>query len=244
MTSRGIRQIIKGTRHLLLDFDGPVCSVFSGTPAPDVAGQLRDTLQAAGFHLPSYAQEETDPLEVFREAAKLSPDAAAVAHQLLTAFETRAITSARPTPGSADLIVTAYRTSRTVTIVSNNSGTAITAYLAAHQLTGYIRAVVARDDSDPDRMKPSPYRVREAVCLLDAGHSDCVLVGDSPSDVLAGHLAGITVIGYATTPARADALERVQAAAVTSDLAEITTALHASPAACNPTTDPRRMSAS
>jgi ABC-type antimicrobial peptide transport system permease subunit len=39
------------------------------------------------------------------------------------------------------------------------------------------------------------------------------------------------VIGYATKPAKAQALERVQAAAVTSDLTEITTALHASPVA-------------
>ncbi len=95
MTSRSIGQIIKGTRHLLLDFDGPVCSVFAGTPASDVASQLRYALQAAGFSLPGYAQEETDPLEVFREAAKLSPAAAAVAQQLLTAFEARAIVSAR-----------------------------------------------------------------------------------------------------------------------------------------------------
>jgi beta-phosphoglucomutase-like phosphatase (HAD superfamily) len=91
-------------------------------------------------------------------------------------------------------------------------------------------------------MKPSPYRVREAICLLDAGHSECVLVGDSPSDVLAGHLAGVAVIGYASKPAKADARARVQAAAVTSDLAEITTALHASPVACDQATDPRRMS--
>ena len=115
-----------------------------------------------------------------------------------------------------------------MTIVSNNSGTAITAYLAVHQLTDYIRASSARDDSDPERMKPSPYRVREAVGLLDAEHPNARFVGDSPSDVLAGHLAGITVIGYANKPAKADALDRVQAAAVTSDLAEITTALRAS----------------
>lgn len=48
--------------------------------------------------------------------------------------------------GSADLIVTAYRTGRTITIVPYNSGAAIAAYLAHHSLTSYVRAIVARDD--------------------------------------------------------------------------------------------------
>jgi beta-phosphoglucomutase-like phosphatase (HAD superfamily) len=74
-------------------------------------------------------------------------------------------------------------------------------------------------------MKPSPYRVREAVELLDADHTECVLVGDSTTDVLAGHLARIGVIGYADKPGKAQALADVQAAAVTTDLAEITSAL-------------------
>ncbi len=68
--------------------------------------------------------------------------------QLLTAYETRTIPTAEPAPGSADLITTARKTGRTVTVVSNNSGPAIAAYLADHQLTGYVRGVVAGDDSD------------------------------------------------------------------------------------------------
>ena len=40
-----------------------------------------------------------------------------------------------------------------------------------------------------------------------------------------GHLAGVAVIGYADKPGKAQALVGVQAAAVTTDLAEITTAL-------------------
>lgn len=33
MTSRSLHDIAATTRHLLLDFDGPVCSVFAGTDA-------------------------------------------------------------------------------------------------------------------------------------------------------------------------------------------------------------------
>jgi phosphoglycolate phosphatase-like HAD superfamily hydrolase len=107
-----------------------------------------------------------------------------------------------------------------VTIVTHNSGAAVRAYLDAHGLSRYLTGVIGRDDADPERMKPSPYRVREAVSLLDAEHAECVLVGDSTTDVLAGgYLAGVAVIGYADKPGKA------QAAAVTTDLAEITTAL-------------------
>ena len=106
-----------------------------------MAGQLRDTLQPAGFTCPATRRRRRSARSVPR-SREARPGAADTAQQLLTAFETRAITSARPTPGSADLIITAHRTGRTVTIVSNNSGAAITAYLADHQLTGYIRAIV------------------------------------------------------------------------------------------------------
>jgi hypothetical protein len=27
-----LRRLIVGTRHLFLDFDGPICAVFAGTP--------------------------------------------------------------------------------------------------------------------------------------------------------------------------------------------------------------------
>ena len=113
--------------------------------------------------------------------------------------------------------------------MSNNSGVAIITYLADHRLADYIRAVVARDDHDQDRMKPSPHRVREAVSKLGAEGKECAFIGDSESDVLAGHLAGVPVIGYANKPGKVNTLTltHVQAAAVTTSLAEITTALRA-----------------
>ena len=62
-----------------------------------------------------------DPLEVFRAVARTSDDAAILAQHVLTALEVRAVKTAEPTHGSAALIITAHRTGRTVTIVSNNS---------------------------------------------------------------------------------------------------------------------------
>ncbi len=80
-------------------------------------------------------------------------------------------------------------------------------------------------------MKPSPYLVRAAVGILDTAGAHCVFVGDSPSDVLAGLLAGVPVIGYAPTPAKARALTDAGAKALATSLDEIRAAIRAVPPA-------------
>jgi hypothetical protein len=152
----GLREIIRNSRHLLLDFDGPICSIFAGTPAPVIAAQLRQKLQAAGITLPPEAETEDDPLEVFRATARLGDSVAELAQGELARLETLAVTTAQPTPGAADLITAAHQSGRTVTIVSNNSSHAISQYLAAHNLPARVIRIIGRDDSDPDRMKPQP----------------------------------------------------------------------------------------
>src|SRR5262249_2390123 len=102
---------------------------------------------------------------------------------------------------------------------------AVSAYLADHRLTDYVQAVLPREDHEPERLKPRPYRVREAVGMLGGEGGECAFIGDSPSDVLAGHLAGVPVIGYANKPCKVRALADVKAATVTTSLAEVTTAL-------------------
>jgi beta-phosphoglucomutase-like phosphatase (HAD superfamily) len=74
-------------------------------------------------------------------------------------------------------------------------------------------------------MKPSPYRVRIAVGALQTEPENCVFIGDTVTDVLAGLLGGVAVIGYANKPGKAEDLSHAGARAVTTDLAEITTAL-------------------
>jgi hypothetical protein len=97
--------------------------------------------------------------------------------------------------------------------------------VAFARLYASIRVRFARDDDDPERMKPDPYRVRQAVSILQADNSECTLIGVTTGDVMAGHLAGVAVIGYANKPGKARALAEVQAAAITTDLVSTTTAL-------------------
>jgi beta-phosphoglucomutase-like phosphatase (HAD superfamily) len=83
-------------------------------------------------------------------------------------------------------------------------------------------------------MKPSPYQVRYAVGSLQAEPGDCVFIGDTVTDVLAGLLGGVAVIGYANKPGKAEALSHAGARAVVTDLAEVTTALRTAPSPALP----------
>ena len=220
-----IQQIVRRSAHVLLDFDGPVCSIFAGLTAPTVAAMYQAALSRMPVKLPAEVKELDDPLEVFRQVANLYPDVAETAQAKLTKLEIRAARVARPTPGSAELMATAQASGRTVTIVSNNSSAAIEVYLENHRLIRYIRAIVGRDDADPALMKPSPYRVRMAISQLDADPGQAFLVGDSESDVLAGRLASVAVIGFANKRGKVDLLARAGADAVTTRLTEISRAL-------------------
>jgi HAD superfamily hydrolase (TIGR01509 family) len=198
--------------------------------APAVAGQLRSSLQAAGITLPDQALNDHDPIEVFRSVATANPAAAKQAQAELTRLEIEAAHKARATRGATTLITSARATGRTIAIVTNNSSTAVNVYLDNHRLTRLVAKVVGRDDADPRRMKPSAYRVRQAMSLTGAKGEECAFVGDSVVDVVAGRLAGVAVIGFANKPGKANALTEAGADAVVTRLSEISTALRA--AAC------------
>lgn len=65
--------ILARTRYLLIDFDGPICSICAGLPAPQVAEQLRKLF--TGHQLPEDIELTGDPIEVFAYAGTdRSPD--------------------------------------------------------------------------------------------------------------------------------------------------------------------------
>ncbi len=100
-----------------------------------------------------------------------------------------------------------------------------------HDLDADVALIVGRDSPDPDLMKPSPYLVRAAVGILDTVGQHCVFIGDSASDILAGLLAGVPVIGYARTPAKARELTDAGAAVLVTSMDDIRTAIRGLPPA-------------
>ncbi|NYT93743.1 HAD family hydrolase [Salinispora sp. H7-4] len=211
---------------VLLDFDGPVCSIFAGYPAPQVAAELVNVLRRHGVDVPPDLASEPDPLEVLRSTGAAGDHGVTQAvEDVLCGAERRAVETAAPTPYGREVIVAARQAGMPVAAVSNNSAGAVTAYLAAHRLAEYVSPVVGRAYAEPGRMKPNPEPILQAVRSLGELPTRCVLIGDSLSDIEGARAAGVTVIGYANRPAKVDAFRLARADAVVTSMGEIAAAL-------------------
>lgn len=221
-----LAELLAGTGPLLLDFDGPVCSVFAGYPAPEVAAELLKLLRNNGIDLPEAVATEPDPLEVVRWTGRLGkPELTRTVDDALRAAELRAVPSAAPTPYAHDAIKAARQAGKPVAIISNNSAEAIAAYLTLHGLTAQVVTVIGRAYGQPELMKPNPEPVRRAVAALGTDPGACVLVGDSITDVEAALAAGVPCVGYANKPGKDSRLAAAGAHAVVTSMNDITTCL-------------------
>jgi phosphoglycolate phosphatase len=197
-----VRRLLSTTEALLLDFDGPVCSVFAGFPAPVVADQLRDVLTQGGHDIPDNVRESTDPFDVLFYAAKLGPDEARFLEATFRAHEVEAVQSAEPTPEAHTLLQAWKATGRPLAIVSNNSVAAVETYLNIHNLHRAVDLISARANADISLLKPSPYLVTNAAQGLSDEPLTCAFVGDSVTDVEAAEAAGVRSIAYANKPGK------------------------------------------
>jgi len=194
--------LLQRTRAILFDFDGPICSVFAGQPAPTVARELREQLAEWGADVPTH----DDPLEVLRSSERFGEKVTRAADDFLTAAETSAVRSAAPTPGGAESVRACGATGLRAAIVSNNSAAAVAEYLDIYGLTDVVDAVVGREYGKPDLMKPHPKPIWEALKKLHIGPDVALLVGDSTTDVIAARAASVMCVAYANKPGKAKAL--------------------------------------
>jgi phosphoglycolate phosphatase len=215
-----LTHVMGGSRYVLLDFDGPVCDVFAGLPANDVADELRALLTARFTGpLPDDVMTTQDPLLIVRQVAEFAPHLSHDIDDALRRAERHAIESAKPTPGGMEFVAACTDTKRPLAIVSNNSTPAIEAYLTKHGLSAGVRHVVGRDPSDPRRMKPDPFLLAQASAALNADPETTVLIGDSTTDIQAARAHGVQVIGYANKPGKERTL--AHADALTTDMADL-----------------------
>jgi HAD superfamily hydrolase (TIGR01509 family) len=219
--------ILSQTRHLLLDFDGPVCSLFAGTDTEPVAGLLRGVLLRRGVAPPAAVAVTGDWFAILSFAASAGPDAGAAVEAELARLECLAARTAAPTAHAREVLAACAGSARPVAVVSNNSARAVRAYLAGHGLDGLVATVAARAGNDPAKLKPSPYLIDVAARSLGAAAADCVLVGDSAADMQAARAAGARGIGLAAAPGDRARLAAAGAGAVISGMAGLASALRA-----------------
>ncbi|KQX52652.1 MULTISPECIES: HAD family hydrolase [unclassified Streptomyces] len=221
-----LTETLANARVILFDFDGPVCDVFAGLPAPEVAGELTALLAAENEAAGAKASQTDDPIEVLRIAHEADTELGQKIEQALTTAEVRAVAVAGPpTPGAAEALRAAGSTGRGVAVVSNNSAECVRVFLGLHGLHEYVAEVVGRPSEQPHLMKPNPFPLITAAELMHVDVTSCTLIGDSLTDIQAAHAAGATVIGYANKPHKSEAFAEARADVVTQDMQSIADAL-------------------
>lgn len=220
-----LRRILADTEALLLDFDGPICSVFAGFPSAVVADHLRGVLAEGGHvDLPEGVRTADDPFDVLSYAAELGHEEARYVEAAFRAHEVEAVQSAEPTPHAKDVIHAWKSAGRRLAVVSNNSSAAVETYLDIYDLRAAIDSVSARTSADIGLLKPSPFLVIGGVSQLDTLSSRCAFVGDSVTDIQAAHAAQVAAIGYANKPDKAGRLVSGRAAVVITTMKALLTA--------------------
>ncbi|XVQ10919.1 HAD family hydrolase [Spirillospora sp. CA-255316] len=200
MTSLGT--LVQTSQAILLDFDGPVCHLFAGLPAHEIAQKIRSFLLDQGAVLPESMMSERDPLAFLGWTGLAAPHLLSDVEQIQADAEIKAACLAEPAPGVAEMLRSATALDLPVVIVTNNSAEAVEAFLDRHLLGSSVTGIAARIPGRPELMKPDAHLVLKGVEI--AGHlaAACLLVGDSPTDMQAGTKAGVRCVGYAKRPAR------------------------------------------
>lgn len=215
-------------RVVFFDFDGPICDVLAGLPAPEVAKQLTALLAAQDETAGAKAAETDDPIEVMRIAYEVDAELGRKVEQALTEAEVEAVAVAGPPTSEAIEALQSVRSSgRAVAVVSNNSAECVRSFLEVHGLGGYVARVIGRPVGQPHLMKPNPFPLIGAAEQMQMDSTLCALIGGSLTDVQAAHAAGATVIAYANKPHKADLFAEARSDAITDDMQAIADVLTA-----------------
>jgi beta-phosphoglucomutase-like phosphatase (HAD superfamily) len=193
-----LERLISGASHLLLDFDGPVCSVYAGVPPERVAAEMLARAVDCHVKVPAELQREADPMVVLEWAgASQNQELIELLDSTLTRAEVDAVLSATFTDGAIAVIDRANMLGMPIAVVSNNSADCIVRFLEMHGLAEKITAIAARPPGQPEKMKPDPYIVLRALDLLGAKPEASPFVGDSFTDIQVARTVGIQIIALA-----------------------------------------------
>ncbi|WP_327331696.1 HAD-IA family hydrolase [Streptomyces anulatus] len=232
MAPESLTATVAATSGVLFDFDGPVCDVFAGHPAPSVARELAAILAQIDTTTGERALETDDPMEVLRLAPRAGENAVRRIEEALTAAEVSAVKAAGvPVTGALDSLRAAHRSGRRVAIVSNNSAACVREFLALHDLDQFVHQVIGRSPNRPDLMKPSPFSLEKAAKELGVRASTCTLIGDSTTDIEAAARAGSMAIGFANKPGKEASLVAAGARTIITSMDAVAAALLMPPVA-------------
>ncbi|WP_405161905.1 HAD hydrolase-like protein [Nocardia sp. NBC_01499] len=220
-----LTELLHDRSCVLFDFDGPICAVFSEVTDRSVSKELAALIDSP---IPDDLASAKDPFGLLSYAAAYDAATARTVEHRLTELEIAAVRVARPTEATPALMRALIANGRTIGVVSNNSTTAIDTYLNAHGLRELVAGIYGRTPENLTLLKPDPYLLYAATNDLNAHAGACIFIGDSVSDIEAGHTAHIPVIAFANRPEKVARFRAHSPAALVTSMAEIRTALDGS----------------
>ncbi|MFH8889271.1 HAD family hydrolase [Streptomyces sp. NPDC017949] len=224
--SEALTDVLGASRAVLFDFDGPICDVFRGLPAPGIAEELAGLVAVHDSRLGERARATDDPMEVHRISAEGGPVLLRVVEDALTAAELRAVKVAgAPVAGAVHALRAARDAKWRVAVVSNNSAECVRAFLASSGIADAVDEVIGRPRLRPDLMKPAPYPLLTAAKALGVDPAEAVLIGDAVTDIEAARAATARSIGFANKPPKWSTLSDAGADVVVVDMQAVADAL-------------------
>ncbi|WP_371674486.1 HAD family hydrolase [Streptomyces sp. NBC_00289] len=197
-------------RVVLWDFDGPICRLFAGHSAERVAVELVEWLEGRGLHglLTDTERQSLDPQVVLRAVDLRHPgsDLVAELEERLTQEELRATPTAMPTPYADPLIRTWAAVGTRLAIATNNSPRGVRKYLTGRDLVPCFAPHIYGRTPTLSRLKPDPHCLTRALSAMGSAPSAALMIGDTPSDLLAARAAGVPFLGYARNERKAKLL--------------------------------------
>ncbi|WP_371579101.1 HAD family hydrolase [Streptomyces sp. NBC_01314] len=209
--TESLRELITPVRFVLWDLDGPICRLFSGHPAHQVARDLVELIDQRGLGglLTERERSTADPQVVLLGLSRRHPSSDLIIdlEKWLTQQELTAAPKAFPTTWADPLIRTWSRRAR-FAITTNNSALAAARYIESRGLTDCFPYMYGRT-RDLDLMKPHPHTLRQALNAMGADPSRTLMLGDAPTDFEAAREAGVPFLGYARNDGKLKALREV-----------------------------------
>ncbi|PWG12423.1 HAD family hydrolase [Streptomyces sp. V2] len=224
-----VQELIGRARVVLWDFDGPVCRLFAGYPAANIAAGLVERLELRGLRglLSEVERDSPDPHAVLRavDSRCSGSDLVVELEEWLTEEELTAATSAQPTPYADPLIRTWVAVGARMAITTNNSPRVVGKYLAGRELSACFAPHVYGRTADLQLLKPDPHCLNKALRAMGSAPEDALMIGDTPTDLEAARRAGVPFLGYARNDLKGSLLRDEGAEAVVTSLEPVLVAV-------------------
>jgi myo-inositol-1(or 4)-monophosphatase len=221
-------EILSQARHLIFDFDGPICDLTAAMPRT-TAELLREVIRNETADMPVAIAATSDPIEIIASAVAISPSLAARLDEELTSIELTAASTSRPAAYVHEALAACRDSGRTPAIISRNSAQAVSSYLDKHGLADQARNVTALASFPPGHLQTFPHLLEDTIHALGATPDGCALITATEAGIDTAQGIGAHPIGYATTPAASERLTAAGAACVIPSLADLTLRLRARP---------------